>query len=275
MNSTSSREATCVRTALVLMAALAVTGAVLAAAGRQQSAFVLGLFELDVVWIVILGVSVLMWRRGAPVLDGWRDIARTVTPEPVRRMILTEVSLLVSLARVALRRPPRVPNHATPLLSRQGTAAIPVAFGILTLGEVMALHLVLPWPGLSAVLTLLSVYALLLLFGVIASRWDHPHYATTGSLVLRNGAHVVADLPWNAISSVAILRDGAVTVPAVDRGVARLATMDGCSLSVTLTQPCSVRLTSGERARAHWVHEIRFAVDDAPGVRRILDSHCA
>ncbi|MDN5900996.1 MAG: hypothetical protein L0H74_13125 [Brachybacterium sp.] len=275
MTSTPSLEATCVRAALALMAALAVTGAVVAAAGQQQLVFVLGLFELDVVWTVALGVSVLMYRRDARMLDGWRDIARTVTPEPVRRAILTEVGLMVSLGRVALRRPPRVPDHATPLPSRQGTVAIPVAFGVLTLGEVMVLHLVLPWPGLSAALTLLSVYALLFLFGVIASRWDHPHYATPASLVLRNGAHVVADLPWNAIRSVAILRDGTVTAPAVDRGIARLATMDGCSLAVALTQPCAVRLTSGKRARTHWVHEIRFAVDDAPGVRRVLESHCA
>ncbi|WP_193104502.1 hypothetical protein [Brachybacterium sp. FME24] len=272
MSPARNLEATCVRAALALAVTLAATGAVAAASGRQQFALVIGLFELDVVWIAVLGVSAHLYRHNVRIVAGWRDIARAVTPEPVRRVILTEVRALVSLGRVALRRPPQVPHHATPVRSRHGTVAIPVAFGVLTLVEVTALHVVLPWPELSAALTLLSIYALLLLLGVVASRWDHPHYVTAASLVLRNGSHVVADLPWDAISTVAIVRDGSVTAPAIDTSVARLATLDGCSLAVELSQPCPVALTSGRRARVQTVHEIRFAADDAQGVLELLES---
>lgn len=254
------------------MAGLAATGVVFAAVGRQDVAVVLGLFELDLVWIGILVISLLLHRRGVPVLDGWRDIARTVTPEPVRRAILTETNLLVSLARVALRRPLRIPAGSEPITARDGTLAIPMAFGVLTLVEVVALHLVLPWPELSAALTLISVYGLLLMLGVIASRWEHPHYVAATSLVLHNGAHVVADIPYEEISYVISVLDGSVTSPTIDHGIARLATMHGCSVAVGLHSPHPVVLSGSRRSRAHRVSEIRFAADEPSDVVEMLEA---
>lgn len=260
------------RVLLVCMAGLAATGVSFAAAGRRDVSVVLALFELDVVWIGVLVISALLYRRGVPVLDGWRDIARTVTPEPVRRAILTETGLLVSLGRVVLRRPPLIPADSEPIPAREGTLATPMAFGVLTLVEVVALHLVLPWPELSAALTLVSLYGMLLMLGVIASRWVHPHHATTTSLVLHNGVHVVADIPHEQISYVVPVLDGSVTSPVIEHGVARLATMNGCSVAVGLESPQPVVLSGSRRARVHRVSEIRFAADDAPDIVAMLEA---
>ena len=269
---TMALEANCVRVLLVLMAALAVTAVGAAAAGRQDVSLVLGLFEADVVWIGALTVSVLLHRRGVPMLDGWRNVVQTVTPAPVRRVVVAEVDSLVSLTRVSLRRPPRIPVGAEGFPSRDGTLAIPIAFAVVTLVEVAVLHLVLPSPTLSAILTLISVYGLILLLGVIASRWDHPHYATSTSLVLRNGAHVVADIPYRDISYVVPVRDGSVVAPTIDDGIARLATMNGCNVAVRLASLHPMTLSGYRPGREQSVHEIRFAADDAAELIRTLEA---
>lgn len=273
MTAAATFGATRVRVLLALMVSLAVTAAGFAAIGHQDVSAVLGLFELDLVWIGVLVISMLLHRRGVPVLDGWRDIARIITPEPVRRAVLTEFDLLVSLGRVSLHCPPRIPADAVPFLAREGTLGIPVAFGVLTLVEVAVLHLVLPWPELSAALTLISVYGVLLMLGVIASRWDRPHHATATSLILRHGAHIVAEIPYGQIGYVIPVRDGVVTSPAVDHGVARLATMSGCSVAIGLERPHAVVLSGSRRARVHQVSEIRFAADNAPYVIETLNAH--
>lgn len=272
MTTATAPGANCVQALLGLMATLAVTAAGAAAVGRQDVSLVLGLFEADVVWIGILAVSVLLHVRGVPVLDGWRDIVQSVTPRPVRRAVAAEVGCLVSLARVSLRRPPLIPSGAEAFPAREGTLAITLAFGVVTLVEVAVLHLVLPWPTLSVALTLISVYGLLLLLGVIASRWDHPHYATSMSLVLRNGTHVVADIPYRDISFIVPVRDGTVVAPTIADGIARLATMNGCQVAVGLASPRRIALTANGRDRSSVVHEIRFAADDAPEVVSALDA---
>ncbi|MDN5686582.1 MAG: hypothetical protein L0G94_07860 [Brachybacterium sp.] len=272
MTSTTTLGAHSVRVLLACMIGLAASGVSFAAVGRQDVAVVLGMFELDLVWIGVLVISMLLHRRGVPVLVGWRDIARAITPERVRRVVLTEIDLLFSLARVALHRPPRVPAGSEPIPAQEGTLAIPLAFTLLTLVEVVALHLVLPWPEFSAALTVISVYGVLLMLGVIASRWDHPHHAASASLVLNNGAHVVADILYEQISYVVPVLDGSVTSPGVEHGVARLATMNGCSVAVGLESPHPVVLSGSRRARVHWVSEIRFAADDASDIVTMLEA---
>lgn len=148
-----------------------------------------------------------------------------------------------------------------------------MAFGVLTLIEVVALHLVLPWPELSTVLTLFSIYGLLLMLGVIASRWDRPHHATATSLVLHNGAHVVADIPYEQISYVIPVLDGSATSPTIDHGIARLATLHGCSVAVGLESPHPVVLSGTRRSRVHRVSEIRFAADEPSDVVQTLEAH--
>jgi hypothetical protein len=270
MSVTTAIEKKLARAALALMVGLAAAGVSASLAGRSDIAGVFALAELDVVWMTLLATGIVLRRRGVPVLVGWRGIATSLPPAPVRRAIALEVGLIAAIAHIATRRPPRVPSGAHAFASRKGTLSIPVAFAVATVMEMVVLHLVVPWPALANALSLISVYALLLMFGVIAIRWDRPHYATATTLVLRNGAHTVATISLDDIEAVTVRSDGSATSPTVDGALARLATLNGCSISVKLRTPQSVKLTAGLRADEHAVTEIRLAVDDAHAIASLL-----
>ena len=223
----------------------------------------LALAELDVLWIVLLATGILLHRRRVPLFVGWRRIAASLPPDPVRRAIVSEVGLLSALVRTVARRPPRLPADASPITSTRGTLPIPIAVAVVTILEVVALHIIIPWPPVSIALTLVSTYSLILFFGYLAARRQHPHYISATSLVLRNGAHTVATIPFGNIDAVTLIQDGSVTYPAVEGKVARIATMDGCSISVRLRSPQILALTARRRAPEYAVSEIRFAADDA------------
>lgn len=260
------------RIALLAMVGLAVAGVVLTAAGHSDAARVLALAELDVLWIVLLATGVILHRHRVPLFVGWRRIAASLPPGPVRRAIVSELGLLTALIRAVAQRPPHVPLNAIPITSTQGTLPIPIAIAIVTVLEVAALHIIIPWRPVSIALTLASVYSLILFFGYLAERRQHPHYLTATSLVLRNGAHTIATVPLDNIDAVTLIQDGSVTYPAVEGKIARIATMEGCSISVSLRSPQLLALTARHRASEYAVSEIRFAADDARETcARLLD----
>ncbi|MCY7412218.1 MAG: hypothetical protein LH471_04170 [Salinibacterium sp.] len=262
MDASAAMEVKVTRTAVFLMVGLAVTGVLLSTAGRSDVASVFALAELDVIWITLLTTGILLIRRGSPIAAGCAQIALALPPAPVRKAIGTEIGRIVSLARVLTRRPPRVPPQATPILAKHGTLATPLAFSAVTVIEVVVLHVFIPWPTLATILTLLSVYALILLFGVIAERWQHPHYLTATTLVLRNGAHVIVAIPRDRIDSAAVMRDSSATSLTVEQSVAKLANMNGCSVAIKLSSSQHVRLFASRRAVEHVITEVRLAVDD-------------
>lgn len=269
MSAAAAVEMKLTRAALILMAGLAAAGATASLAGHADVASVFALAELDVIWLTLLATGIVMRRRGTPLLAGWCGIAMALPPAPVRRAIATEIGLLTAIARVVARRPPLLPAGASALSSKQGTLAIPVAFTVATAVEIVVLHLVIPSQTLASALTLISVYALLLLFGVIAVRWQHPHYITATSLVLRNGAHIVGTISLHEIDTVAVRVDGSATSPALDGTIVRLATINGCNISVKLKAPHRIKLTDSRRAVEGAVTEVRLAVDDARAITSI------
>jgi hypothetical protein len=132
--------------------------------------------------------------------------------------------------------------------------------------EIAVLHLVLPYPALATALTALSVYGVVLLLGFVAVMWQHPHYLTETDLVIRNGRHVVATVPRKDIASARVQHDGSTTSPTVEGTTARIATLAGCTISVTLSAPISARLNASPRSQAHRVTEVRFAADDTTAI---------
>jgi hypothetical protein len=270
MSMTTAVEMKLTRVALAMMLGLAVAGVSTSLAGRSDIASFFALAELDVVWMTLLATGVVFRRRGVPLLVGWRGIATSLPPAPVRRAITFEVGLIAAIAHIVTRRPPQVPAGAHAFSSKKGTLSIPIAFAVATVVEIAVLHLVISWPALVGALSLISVYALVLLFGVIAIRWDRPHYVTASALVLRNGTHTVATIPLDDIEAVTVRSDGSATSPTVDGALARLATLNGCSVSVRLRVPHPITLTSGRHARNHAVTEIRLAVDDAHAMANLF-----
>ena len=250
------------RFAILAMVCLALAGSSAYATGHPEVAQVLALAELDVVWITLLITGILLRKRNVPLLAGWRSIAASLPPAPVHRAIVAEISLVTAVARVVTCRPPRVPANGTAIAATRGTLATPIAFAVATMVEIVVLHLVIPSPSLASAVTLLSLYALILFFGRIAIRWQHPHYATNTALVLRNGTHIVATVYFANIRDATAINDGIATYPMVDGSLVRLANANGCSVSVQLASAQRMTLTGRRRATEHTITEIRLAADD-------------
>jgi hypothetical protein len=269
---TGGRAARC---GFILMALTAASVIATRSTGHSEASFVLLLLELDLLWMTLLVTGVILRRRREPVRAGWQRIARALPPAPVARAIGHEVAALRALAWVVQRRPPTIPIGALPVPAKNGTAVLPAAFIAASGVEIAVLHLVLPYPALAAALTVLSVYGVVLLLGFVAVRWQHPHYLTETDLVIRNGRHVVATVPRKDIASVRVQHDGTATSPTVEGTTARIATLAGCTISVTLSAPVPLRLNASPRSTVHRVTQLRFAADDTAtvidGLRRDHD----
>lgn len=133
-----------------------------------------------------------------------------------------------------VRRRTDVPQDGLPLVAHQGTLAIPGAFGVATLVELVVLHLVLPWPWLRLLLAVVSIWSLVALLGSIAIHRVHPHYVTDTHLVLRQSGSTVLSLCRNDIASVALILRFSETTPTIRDGRLFLPNANGTSVDITL-----------------------------------------
>ncbi|MFD2393251.1 hypothetical protein ACFSSF_04620 [Dietzia aerolata] len=142
--------------------------------------------------------------------DAWRALAGD---DPYLRMIVAEARTVASLGRWIARRPD-VPRGAVAIGYSRGTLGMPLMMVAAALIELVAIHLLVPWPTVRLVLDLLGVYALIVVLGWLAGRIVRPHLvvggelaaggglAAGGELVLRSGPAVCARVPLDAVSSV-------------------------------------------------------------------------
>lgn len=131
-------------------------------------------------------------------MSRWAVVARAVRFH--RRLL----SCLVLLAR---RQQDGVPAGATAL--RHDRAGRPV--GLLLLGmsvvELAAFELLVPWRTLRLVLLVLGGYSLLAVLGLLAAEAVRPHVVTGRHLLLRSGLSAQVRVPLDAIVSArAVLR---------------------------------------------------------------------
>ncbi len=124
----------------------------------------------------------------------------------------------------------------------RGSLGVPLAFGMLTVAEAVAIHLLVPWAWLRSLILLASVYSLILMFGFVASRIVHLHLLTNSQLTLREGAHTVATLDRDALTRVARSRRYQPTTPTETDGQLYLPSQDGTNIDLHLTGPVSAHL---------------------------------
>ena len=151
--------------------------------------------------------------------------------------------------------------------SAEGTLALPIAFGIASLIEVVALHFLVPWQWLRIVLAMLSVWSVVAVLGYLARHRVHPHYLTSSRLVLRQSGLVVATVPRSDIGAVVSVRRFAETTARVAGSTLHLPNLDGTNVDVRLTQSVAVRIPTlfGRAADPSSIDRICLYVDD-PGV---------
>lgn len=117
----------------------------------------------------------------------------------------------------------------------RGTLAIPAMFGIVTVIEMVVLHLLIPVLWISAVVAALSAASLLVLTSSVALARVHPHVLSPTTLTLRSSGKVVATVNRATIVSARIHRRYGVVSPALDGGRLVLPNQDGTTVDIDLS----------------------------------------
>ena len=117
----------------------------------------------------------------------------------------------------------------------RGTLAMPVMFGVVTVIEMVVLHLLIPVLWISAVLAALSVASLMVLTSSVALARVHPHVLSPTTLTLRTSGKVVATVDRASIVSARIHRRYGVVSPTLDGGRLVLPNQDGTIVDIDLS----------------------------------------
>lgn len=193
-------------------------------------------------------------------------LKQLIRRHPAIRLMLHESRIWIDLWRLAGKRRVVVPG-AKPIAAEAGLWGLPMMFTAATAIEVIALELLLPWPGVRLLLVLLSVYSLVMLWGLIAQRVVHPH-AIGEEVVLRRGRAVVTRFPVGTIAAVRKVRDFAAESHRVADGRLELSNGHGANVCLRLTVPVLVDPPSWpwQRTVPEPVREIALWVDDPEGM---------
>src|SRR5699024_6547026 len=188
-----------------------------------------------------------------------------VAEDPFLRVVASEVHTFASLGRWIARRPD-VPASVIPIGYSRGTLSTPVALSIVAGIELIAVHLLIPWPIVRLILDLGGLYALLMILGLLAGRIVRPHVLTADALVLRSGPNVCVRVPLDALAQVRCDRQigsSAAEIVGDDHAVLVLAGPDGTSVTLELTRSVSARVPTYPWVTPKWreVSSIRMHVD--------------
>lgn len=178
-----------------------------------------------------------------------------------------------------MTRRPDVPTGAVPIGYARGTLGMPIALAVAATIELVAVHLLVPWPVVRLVLDLLGISGLLMVLGWLAGRIVRPHLLGGGVLTLRSGPHVCARIPLDAVADVRRERrlsptDAEITGDDDCGGALVLPGPDGTNLSPTLSQPVAASVPDfGWHAPAlREVSVVRLQVDDPEAAKRAVRS---
>lgn len=267
----------------LVIAVVVVIDATLLATGVIGPATALALFLAVEVPLgaVVVGGYVRRYREHRGGADGRRDALRALAADdPYLRMIGAEARTLASLGRWIARRPD-VPAGATAIGYSRGTLGMPIAMAAAALIELVAIHLLVPWPTVRLVLDLLGAYALIVVLGWLAGRIVRPHLVMGGELILRSGPHVCARVPLDAVTAVRRDRRLSPTSAGIDTAggaegdaarVLALPGPDGTSVTLVLDRSVEAAVPglpwAGPGVRE--VSEVRLHVDEPDEACRLL-----
>ena len=159
-------------------------------------------------------------------------LARLLKRHPAVWLFRHEIRVWADLIRLMRRKRVVAPGQV-PIPAETGLWGIPGMMTIATIIEIIALELLLPWPAVRVVLALVSIYSLVILWGLIGQRAVHPH--TLGpELVLKRGRTIIARIDVADVAEAVVSRDYAAEQYAVDGGVLTLANGQGANVHVTL-----------------------------------------
>jgi len=188
-------------------------------------------------------------------------------------------SLLAVVLFVLGRRSPSQHRHIPYGKGLLGTA---VAFVVITVIEIAVLHLLIPVEWIRTALSVVGVYAFVVIMGLVLSRVVYPHYLESGRLQLRQGSKRVLGVELSNIEGAAARRRTNVVglYSSVQEGRLYLPSQDGTNLDLTLAE--EVRVKTGLRRRARKqapdgvpVRHLSLHVDDPKAALALLDDERA
>src|SRR5699024_8995265 len=130
------------------------------------------------------------WGKVKRVLPG--RLARLLKRHPAVWLFRNEIRVWADLIRLMRRKRVVAPGQV-PIPAETGLWGIPGMMTVATIIEIIALELLLPWPAVRVVFALVSIYSLVILWGLIGQRAVHPH---TGGpeRVVKRGRTIVAKI---------------------------------------------------------------------------------
>jgi hypothetical protein len=177
-----------------------------------------------------------------------------------------------SLARWLARRPD-VPAGSTPFAYRSPMMAVLIVFINVSVLEVIAFHLLIPWEVPRIVLLVLGIWGVIWMFGMLAAVTVRPHVVGPDALLVRNSLSVDILVPRDAVAGVRQVRERREGRSVqVDENTLYVLVMNESTVEVTLNRPVSVRLSETRRPE---VTAVRFHADDAGGLVAALRADLA
>ncbi len=140
-------------------------------------------------------------RSGLSVVAAAMDATRHVIGERLWGFIRAEFSLVPSLGRLVLRRPSIRPGSVAVTYHRESAAMMWAMTGVILL-EIVAFHVLIPWPTIRVIALVLSVYSLIWVVGFIAGFAVYPHLLDTQTLRVRHGPTVEVAVPLAQVERI-------------------------------------------------------------------------
>lgn len=166
--------------AVLVLLILNRTGAL--SAGQGLRLFLLVEIPLLLLFVVS---TVLRFRKAGPAA-GDDLLGRLEEEEPLLRPVFAELRSFQSLVLLIAGKQ-RVPVGAIPFGYTKGTMTFPGVMVALSVVELVVVHILVPWQWVRIVLLILTVWGVLFILGLFATRMVYPHFVTDDALHLRWG----------------------------------------------------------------------------------------
>ncbi len=188
-----------------------------------------------------------------------------------RRLLRFELRLVRALVLVALRRVDGVGPGDVALPYARAAVPLGVLFTGLSVVELVVVELVVPWPAVRAVLLVSGAWGLLVVAGLLALEWTHPHVARRDVLLVRHGGLVTVEIPWEAVVDVRRRLRTEHSTWAIEDGALHLPVAGATELDLVLAEPLPV-----QAGRQHGVvTRVSLAVDEAQPALEVLRSRAS
>ena len=203
---------------VLIGAVLAAELYVLIAGGGRGTVIVTGVIALE----LLLAAAFLFINRD-------EDIAPVQAVRAELRMLKTCVLVLLRQRRYS----------GKVLDSHRGWWVIPAAVTGAAGIECIAIELLVPWAWLRALILVVSLYSLILLWGIFGAAYTYPHFVD-GTLVLRHAGKEVASIAAGEIANITLSRGYSHERYAIDEDTLILGNGNGSNVHIELASPLLV-----------------------------------